>query len=48
LERSLFPALRALRGDVGAREVLRDANVIDVPCDGLGDPRDIDTPADLT
>jgi CTP:molybdopterin cytidylyltransferase MocA len=47
LERSLFPALRALRGDVGARDVLRDANVIDVPCDGLGDPRDVDTPADL-
>ena len=48
LERSLFPALRALRGDVGARDVLCDAAVADVPCDGLGDPRDVDTPADLT
>ena len=41
------PGARELRGDVGAREVLRDARVTDVPCDGLGDPRDVDTPADL-
>jgi len=47
LERSLFRAVRKLRGDVGAREVLRNANVLDIPCDGLGDPRDVDTPADL-
>ena len=47
LERSLFPALRELRGDVGARGVLRGANVVDVDCTGLGDPRDVDTPADL-
>ena len=47
LERSLFDAVRALRGDTGAREVLRDARVVDVPCDGLGDPADVDTPGDL-
>ena len=48
VERELFPELRALRGDVGAREVLRGARVRDVPCDGLGDPCDVDTRADLT
>ena len=48
IERELFPALRALRGDSGARDVLRTASVRDVPCDGLGDPRDVDTRADLT
>ena len=47
LERALFGDLRALRGDVGARAVLRGARVIDVPCDGLGDPRDVDLPSDL-
>ena len=47
LERALFEPVCALRGDTGAREVLRDARVTDVPCDGLGDPADVDTPADL-
>lgn len=47
LERSLFGRIRALRGDTGARDVLRDARVLDVPCDGIGDPADVDTPDDL-
>ena len=47
LERGLFDAVYALRGDTGAREVLRGARVTEVPCDGLGDPADVDTPADL-
>jgi CTP:molybdopterin cytidylyltransferase MocA len=47
LESSLFAAISALRGDVGAREVLDGARVTDVPCDGLGDPADVDTPEDL-
>jgi molybdenum cofactor cytidylyltransferase len=47
LERSLFEVVRGLRGDTGAREVLRYARVAEVPCDGLGDPADVDTPADL-
>jgi len=47
LERSLFAACRALRGDQGARELLRSARVALVPCDGLGSDRDIDLPAQL-
>jgi molybdenum cofactor cytidylyltransferase/nicotine blue oxidoreductase len=47
IERELYPSVKALRGDTGARDVLRTANVRDVPCDGLGSPRDVDTPADL-
>ena len=45
LERSLFAAVRELRGDEGARSLLRDARP--VPCDGLGRPDDVDTPEDL-
>jgi CTP:molybdopterin cytidylyltransferase MocA len=44
LERSLFAAVAQLRGDTGARELLRHARVRDVACDGLGRPDDIDTP----
>ena len=47
LERSLFDAVHDLRGDTGARAVLGSARVVDVPCDGLGDPADVDTPDDL-
>jgi CTP:molybdopterin cytidylyltransferase MocA len=47
LERSLFPRLLALRGDAGARDVLREVAVRDVPCDGLGRPDDVDTPEQL-
>jgi molybdenum cofactor cytidylyltransferase len=47
LERELFPALHQLTGDEGARIVLQGARVTEVPCDGLGDPGDVDTPADL-
>ena len=47
IECSLFRAVDQLRGDTGAREVLRSARVVDVPCDGLGDPADVDAPEDL-
>jgi molybdenum cofactor cytidylyltransferase len=47
LERSLFEGVRSLSGDVGARDLLGNVRVNEVPCDGLGDPTDVDTPADL-
>jgi len=47
LERPLFGAVASLRGDTGARDLLRGAGVRDVPCDGLGCPDDVDTPAQL-
>lgn len=50
LARRVFAEVVALaQGDRGARDWLR-ANpdrVVSVPCDGVGDPSDVDTPADL-
>ena len=43
IERSLFDRVASLEGDVGARAVLAGARVLDVPCDGLGRPDDVDT-----
>jgi CTP:molybdopterin cytidylyltransferase MocA len=45
IESSLFVAVGELRGDTGARELLRIAGL--VACDGLGRPDDVDTPQDL-
>jgi CTP:molybdopterin cytidylyltransferase MocA len=47
LERSLFTHVAALHGDSGARELLQRARVLEVPCDGLGAPDDVDTPDEL-
>lgn len=49
LESSTFPAIAALTGDAGARELLRDpaTRVGLVACDGLGRPDDADTPEAL-
>jgi CTP:molybdopterin cytidylyltransferase MocA len=50
LARSTWEDVRALAyGDVGARRYLEAhrGDVVEVPGDGTGDPRDIDTPADL-
>jgi CTP:molybdopterin cytidylyltransferase MocA len=49
LESSTFSALEALRGDAGARELLRapSTRVALVACDGLGAPDDADTAATL-
>jgi nicotine blue oxidoreductase len=51
LDRSIWAEVRAASvGDVGARGWLRSHpdQVVEVPCDGTGDPTDIDTPTDLT
>ena len=47
LERQLFPELLKLSGDIGARELLNETGAIEVACDGLGSPLDVDTQADL-
>ena len=38
---------RRLRGDVGARALMGDHEVVEVDCTGTGDPRDVDTLEDL-
>lgn len=45
--RDLWPQVRTLRGDVGARALMESVVPLDVPCDGTGRPDDIDTPDDL-
>jgi CTP:molybdopterin cytidylyltransferase MocA len=50
LDRSIWAAVSAAAtGDVGARGWLREHpdQVVEVACDGTGDPVDIDTPLDL-
>lgn len=47
LEAPLFPRLRDVTGDHGARHVLLSASVREVPCDDLGGGDDVDTPAQL-
>lgn len=47
LERVLLDRVGGLAGDTGARALLADAEVADVPCDGLGSPADVDTPETL-
>ena len=37
----------ALAGDEGARVLLRRHGAVEVPCDGTGEPTDVDTPEDL-
>jgi CTP:molybdopterin cytidylyltransferase MocA len=48
LERRLLDEVPALHGDAGARELLAGAKVVTVPCDGFGDPLDVDTPDRLS
>jgi molybdenum cofactor cytidylyltransferase len=47
IKAALFPQLRELRGDVGARPVLERERVHEIEAAHLCDPRDIDTPQDL-
>jgi molybdenum cofactor cytidylyltransferase len=48
LGRSQWADARQLRGDVGAKALMRHTLVVEVPCDGTGDPSDVDTSDDLT
>jgi len=45
--RSHFDEAMRLTGDEGARSLLGAHDVVEVPCDGTGDARDVDTPANL-
>jgi CTP:molybdopterin cytidylyltransferase MocA len=45
--RARWPEALALRGDEGARVLLRRYGAVEVPCDGTGEPIDVDTPSDL-
>lgn len=45
--RDLWPWVRRLRGDVGARALFDEIAPLGVACDGTGAPDDIDTVADL-
>ncbi len=45
--RDLWPEALALRGDEGARQLMRRFEVIEVDCTDAGDPHDVDTPTDL-
>jgi CTP:molybdopterin cytidylyltransferase MocA len=47
LEHELFPSLIRVRGDRGARDLIAQTARRLVRCDGLGSPRDVDTPAEL-
>jgi molybdenum cofactor cytidylyltransferase len=44
---ALLSRVPALRGDVGARELLRDARVLPVEAGALARPDDVDTPEEL-
>jgi CTP:molybdopterin cytidylyltransferase MocA len=48
VEHGLFDRLREVRGDEGARALLREVPVREVECDGLGLPDDVDTPEALS
>jgi CTP:molybdopterin cytidylyltransferase MocA len=45
--RRMWSEALALTGDEGARVLIRRHGAAEVPCDGTGDPTDIDTPRDL-
>jgi CTP:molybdopterin cytidylyltransferase MocA len=45
--RDHWPEAMRLTGDEGARVLLRRHGAVEVPCDGTGEPADVDTPADL-
>ncbi len=47
LGRSLWTEANELAGDVGARQLMKRHDVVEVPCEGTGSAVDIDTPQDL-
>ena len=47
LARRLWPEVRDLDGDVGARALFKRHEVVEVDCSDTGDPSDVDTLADL-
>ncbi len=47
IARGLWSEALELAGDEGARVLLRRHGVVAVPCDGTGEPTDVDTPEDL-
>jgi CTP:molybdopterin cytidylyltransferase MocA len=47
LARTIWPKVRELRGDVGARALMGSVPVTEVDCTDTGSPADVDTPADL-
>jgi len=47
LARSLWSEANELEGDVGARQLMKNHDVVEVPCEGTGSAVDVDTPEDL-
>jgi CTP:molybdopterin cytidylyltransferase MocA len=47
LGRAVWTEALALTGDEGARQLMRTHDIVEVACDGTGEPTDIDTPDDL-
>jgi len=45
--REHWSEVSALTGDEGARVLLRRHGAAEIPCDGTGEPTDVDTPEDL-
>jgi len=47
IARSLWSEALGLSGDEGGRILARRHEAVEVPCDGTGEPTDVDTPEDL-
>jgi molybdenum cofactor cytidylyltransferase/nicotine blue oxidoreductase len=47
LARSLWAEANELKGDVGARQLMKHHDVVEVPCEGTGSAVDVDTREDL-
>jgi molybdenum cofactor cytidylyltransferase len=47
IARALWSEALELAGDEGARALVRRHGAVEVPCDGTGEPTDVDTPEDL-